>query len=91
MQHYNSAIRGNSARNEQIVIDACLNAGIPFDEIQPRKNILTFGAWMDIGRVPVKGSKCICKVPNFLKDKKTGKTFFKPTAVFHISQTVPLK
>tara|TARA_Y100001938_G_C8070912_1_gene423012 strand:- start:1437 stop:1709 length:273 start_codon:yes stop_codon:yes gene_type:complete len=90
MEHYNSAIRGVSARNEQIVIDACLKAGIPFDEIQPRKNVLPFKAWVDIGRVPAKGSKCICKVPNFLKDKKTGKKFFRPTALFHISQTVQL-
>jgi len=46
-----------SAKNDLAVLRTFKRQG--FTDIQPRKNVLTFNRWRDLGRRPVEGSKSL--------------------------------
>lgn len=68
-------------------------AAMGIDDVQPRENVLTFKAWIALGRVVKKGQhgvKVVTFVPMAKKlDDGDTKGFRAPrtTTVFHISQT----
>jgi hypothetical protein len=94
------AIYGQSASNFPTIFAGFAAKGISEEEIKPRENIFTFEAWKALGRVVRRGEHG-GKVTTFIEsrsketDESTGETkvFRRPwtAAVFHISQTEPLK
>jgi len=92
----------SSVINEQIVIAAFCQRGIAPEQIVPRVNVLTYDAWLAMGRQVRKGEHGV-HVWTYITgtrtetDAETGETrkagFRKPkrVAVFHISQTDPAR
>jgi len=89
------ARQGQSWANYDAIFEGFIEKGIPEEDILPRENVLTFNAWLALGRVVRKGEhgiKVVTFIPMNLKDAATGEDKFigrKPrtTTVFHISQT----
>ncbi len=91
------ARNGGSVLNYAAIFDGFKEKGLPEDDIKPRENIFTFGAWRALGRMVRKGEhgvRVITWITGKGKDKKTGEEkgfrFPRRSTVFHISQTKPL-
>jgi hypothetical protein len=90
------ALKNVSFSNFHTIILGFMKKGIEHQDIIPRGNVFTYGAWQALGRQVEKGQKGI-KIQTMIvgeeKDKATGKKtgkkfkFFGNTAVFHITQT----
>ena len=74
--------------------------GIALDDIQPRVNVLTYRAWLAVGRQVRKGEKSVKVVTWITSSKveydksgkeKAARRFPRTAAVFHISQTEPIE
>ncbi len=89
--------------NDVLVIHAFADAGVPPEDIDPRRNVLTFNAWKALDRRVAKGATSI-RVCVWIP--ATGKAKAEPPAksssekpkakmrpvtarLFHVSQTVP--
>lgn len=79
-------------QNDYIVIEEFGKRGIPASEIIPRVNVLSYRAWIALGRQ-------VCKSPNGVKlhsflpvedNKGRERLVSKYPTVFHISQTIPV-
>lgn len=97
-QRHNDALSNatgrQSAMNYTAIIEGFTAKGIAADDIRPRENIFTFGAWRALGRCVKKGEHGVpvCTFSPASKiDAETGeiKEFHRPrqTFVFHLSQT----
>jgi len=92
------ATQGLSMANYPAIYEGLLEKGIPEAEIKPRVNVLTYKAWLAVGRQVRRGEhgvKVVTWIAMTKKDKKTGETletFKRPrrATVFHISQTDPI-
>lgn len=80
------------SKNDARVIIECERRG--FSDAQPRRDVLTFGAWPALGRHVAKGERGMKITVWISRDKanpKPGESksvcFPKTTTVFHISQT----
>lgn len=84
------AKEGTSEANYAAILAGFAAMGIPAEEIQPRENVFTFGAWLAQGRSVKKGQHGV-KVATVIEKKETDTTgpvkFRRFTTVFHISQT----
>lgn len=87
--------RSNNSTANFGAIYAGFNAkGIPFDDITPRVNVLTFNAWKALGRVVRRGEHGV-RITTWVEMTKISATgappasFRRPkiTTVFHVSQT----
>src|SRR3990172_3875917 len=88
---------GQSLMNYQAIISGFIEKGIQPDQIIPRENVLTYKAWLALGRQVRKGEhgvKVLTFVPmSRMVHDETGadkvESWRSPmtTAVFHISQT----
>jgi len=87
-QAYRRAHDGESTANYDRIMEGFIAKGIPEMGILPRENVFTYGAWRHQGRQVRKGEHGV-KVMTFVKDERTGRSYAKRTAVFHISQTDP--
>ena len=85
-QAFHRAHDGESTANYDRIMEGFIAKGIPEMGILPRENVFTYGAWRHQGRQVRKGEHGV-KVMTFVKDEKTGRSYAKRTAVFHISQT----
>jgi len=83
---YSRAHDGESTANYDRIMAGFIAKGIPEIGIIPRENVFTYGAWRHEGRQVRRGEHGV-KVMTFVKDEKTGRSYAKRTAVFHISQT----
>jgi hypothetical protein len=99
----NRAVSGQSLANYGLIFDGFMAQGIGEDEIEPRVNVFTWGAWKAKGRQPRRDER-----ENFVtvqtwrpvfgdveqRDGSTrkGKTGMVPTTakVFHVTQTEPM-
>ena len=87
---------GQSLMNYQTIISGFIEKGIPPDQITPRENVLTYNAWLALGRQVRKGEHGV-KVITFIPmskivhgeagDKVESWRSPRSTTVFHISQT----
>ncbi len=87
-----------SLSNYPTIFEGFKAKGIPEDEIKPRDNVLTYHAWLAMGRQVQEGEHGV-KIPTWIErdetvtDPETGKEEIrtsripKTTSVFHISQT----
>ena len=84
------AKEGTSEANYAAILAGFAAMGIPAEEIQPRENVFTFGAWLAQGRSVKKGQHGV-KVATVIEKKETDTTraakFRRFTTVFHVSQT----
>ena len=95
------AQRGQSLANYPAIISGFAAKGIPEADIKPRENVLTYNAWLALGRRVRKGEHGV-KVVTMLTtsrettDAETGEVQVKchrrpwSTTVFHVSQTDPV-
>jgi len=95
------AQRGQSLTNYPAIISGFVAKGIPEADIKPRENVLTYNAWLALGRRVRKGEHGV-KVVTMLTtsrettDAETGEVQVKchrrpwSTTVFHVSQTDPV-
>lgn len=69
--------RGNlSMSNYPAILQGFIDKGIPEEEIRPRENVFTFGAWRALGRYVRRGEhgvRVLTWVPMTKKDPDTGK------------------
>lgn len=92
-----------SEANIPIILAAFQARGIPEHQILPRENVLTFNAWLALGRCVRKGEKSVHIPVKIIRggeektDPETGQTITTPVRsfqwtahVFHISQTDPI-
>ena len=87
---------GQSLMNYQAIISGFIEKGISPDQITPRENVLTYNAWLALGRQVRKGEHGV-KVVTFIPmskivhdetgDKVESWRSPRSTTVFHISQT----
>src|SRR3989337_2606677 len=87
---------GQSLMNYQAIISGFIEKGIPHDQITPRENVLTYNAWLALGRQVRKGEHGV-KVVTFIPmskvvhaeggDKVESWRSPRSTTVFHVSQT----
>jgi hypothetical protein len=92
------ATTGTSWANYPAIIQGFAERGIPVDQILPRENVFTYGAWAALNRFVRKGEHGV-SVLTWIEGSKerlnqdTGKTesvgykFPRSTVVFHVSQT----
>ena len=92
------ATSGQSTGNYAAIFEGFMAKGVPIEDIRPRENVLTFRAWLALGRVVRKGEHGVrilsvidlaSKDENESQGKRRRKA--RPTTVFHISQTTPLE
>ena len=92
---------GQSLVNYPGIFDGFTAKGIPADQILPRENVFTYGAWLALGRQVRKGEHGVKVVTRIVQtkektDPETGevqvKAWSRPWTgtVFHISQTDPV-
>ena len=86
-----------SLGNMATVIHEFVSRGIPASDIAPGDNVLTFAAWIALGRVVKRGEhgvKVATIIDGSKEDQETGERktikMMRSAAVFHISQTEPL-
>jgi len=81
---------GQTMTNYPAIFEGFLAKGLRIDEIRPRENIFTFGAWLALGRVVCKDETGV-KILTWIETEKDGHITRRPktTTVFHISQTKP--
>jgi hypothetical protein len=91
--HFESLDRaqnGTSEANYAAIMNGFAAMGIPAEEIQPRENVFTFGAWLAKGRCVKKGEHGV-RIPTVIEKKETETErrakFRRFTTVFHLSQT----
>ena len=84
----------NSTANFGAIYAGFTAKGIPFGDITPRVNVLTFNAWHALGRVVRKGEHGV-RITTWVESTKINASgappasFRRPktTTVFHVSQT----
>ena len=94
------ATTGQSWANYPAIMEGFTARGIPEDQIEPRVNVLTYHAWLAVGRQVRRGEhgvKVFTRIPIGAKvDPATGETLrpagtaARSTTVFHVSQTDPI-
>jgi 16S rRNA G1207 methylase RsmC len=80
---------GTSEANYAAIMAGFAAMGIPDDQIQPRENVFTFGAWLAQGRSVRKGQHGV-KIPTVIEKRDSDERkvkFRRFTTVFHVSQT----
>lgn len=91
---------GRATTNYHVIYREFMDRGIPYQDIKPRENVLTFHAWRAKGRTVKKGEKgvkVVTWIPIVAKDGeskgKEGKVALRCTSatVFHESQTKELE
>jgi antirestriction protein ArdC len=95
------ATTGQSWANVPAIIAGFTARGIPESDVLPRENVLTYQAWLALGRQVRRGEhgvKVFTRIPIGPKtDPATGEvlrpagTAARSTTVFHISQTDPVR
>ena len=89
------ARNGESMRNYDLILEGFMNKGIDESDILPRENVLTYNAWLALGR-KVKAGEHGVKISTFIPkiNKKTGeRDGVRPcwiSTVFHETQTEPI-
>lgn len=90
------AVGGLSAANYGTIYDGFTAMGIPEEFIVPRRTVLSYNAWLAVGRQVRKGEHGV-KITTWVegtREKKDGTKegykFSKTVAVFHLSQTDPV-
>lgn len=85
------ARNGSSVTNEMRVIQGFMARGLAREDIEPRVNCLSYGAWQALGRQVLKGSKGVKVMTMIIKEDESGikRKVWREAAVFHVSQTLP--
>lgn len=99
----NRAENGNSLANFGLIFEGFMAMDIPEDQIRPRENVFTWGAWKAKGRQPRRDERANYVTVNTWRpvfgdvtqrdgSTKKGKTGMVPTTarVYHESQTEPM-
>ena len=98
-QALKNATENNSVANYQAIFDGFADKGIPCEEIEPRVNVLTYNAWLAVGRQVRRGETGVRVVTMVRAKSKAGEAseggegegasfkFARPVSVLHISQT----
>ncbi len=99
----NRAENGNSIANYALIFDGFMAMDIPEDQIRPRENVFTWGAWKAKGRQPRRDERKKFVTVNTWRpvfgqidqgdgSTRKGKTGMVPTTarVYHESQTEPM-
>jgi hypothetical protein len=92
---------GQSLANYPAIVSGFVAKGVPEADIKPRENVLTYNAWLALGRRVRKGEHGVKVVTMLTRsrettDAETGevqvKYYRRPwsTTVFHVSQTDPV-
>lgn len=87
---------GVALTNYPPIYQEFMDRGIPFEEIRPRENVLTYNAWRALGRHVRKGEHGV-RITTWItrgeekdaagKVVKNGRRFPKTAVVFHVTQT----
>lgn len=98
-QALKNATENNSVANYQAIFDGFAEKGIPAEEIEPRINVLTYNAWLAVGRQVRRGETGVRVVTMVRAKSKAGEAgeggegegasfkFARTVSVFHITQT----
>jgi len=88
----------NSTANFSAIFEGFEAKGIPADQIEPRVNVLTYNAWLALGRQVRRGEHGVrvCTFVSMTKKNDEGNAESigkrpRMTTVFHISQTDPVQ
>lgn len=85
------ARNGSSVTNEMRVISGFTARGIAREDIKPRENCLSYGAWQALGRQVLKGQRGVKVLTMVMKEDEKGikRKVWREASVFHVSQTLP--
>jgi len=88
----------NSTANFSAIFEGFESKGIPADQIEPRVNVLTYNAWLALGRQVRRGEHGVkvCTFVSMTKKSDEGNAESigkrpRMTTVFHITQTDPVQ